>query len=482
MSTGILAISSGALQSHSLAMHSRQLLHAAAGHAADFLESLDERPVRAEVADPRALHAALGGPIPERGENPCAVLDALVANADPGIVASQSPRYFGFVLGGALPASIVADWMAAAWDQNGGGYILSPASGVLHEVVGEWCKDLLGLPAHASHASVTGTQMAHVTCLAVARHHVLGAAGWDAQADGLQGAPRVRVVVGEHRHVTIERAVRLLGLGTNALVPVEADEHGRMRPEALRETLAAGGGPTIVCLQAGEVNTGSFDPFVPLVESAHAAGAWVHVDGAFGLWAAASPRHRHLMEGAAGADSWATDGHKWLNVPYDSGMLFTAHPESHRVAMSSHAAYLSIAGEGERNEDDWAPDFSRRSRAIALYGALRSLGREGVAELVGRCCDCAARFAERLGAEPDVEVLNDVVINQTLVRFGDDDALTDAVVAAVQDEGTCWMSATTWRGRRAMRISVSNWATTLDDVDRSAEAILRCLRSAAVAR
>ena len=462
------------------AIFSRDLFHVAADHAADFLESLVDRPVRAEESDPRVLRAALGGPLPETGVAARLVLDELVEHAGPGIVASQSPRYFGFVVGGSIPASLVADWMAAAWDQNAGGYLLSPASGVLQEIVGDWCKELLGLPSSASHGTVTGTQMAHVTCLAVARHHILAKVGWDAEADGLVGAPRIRVLVGEHRHVTVDRAAQLLGLGSNALVPVAADERGRMRPDALQAALAAGAGPVIVCLQAGEVNTGAFDQFVPLVEAARAAEAWVHVDGAFGLWAAASRRHRHLLDGVSGADSWATDGHKWLNVPYDSGLLFTAHPDSHRAAMASHAPYLSIARAGERDEDDWTPDFSRRSRAIALYAALRWLGREGVAEMVGRCCDCAMRFAERLGAVDEVEVLNDVVLNQVLVRFGGDDAMTDRVIEAAQADGTCWMSGTTWRGRRAMRISVTNWATTFDDVDRSVEAIFRCLRAAGV--
>jgi len=466
---------------HTAGIFYRDLFHAAADHAADFLESVPDRPVRAAESDPLVLKAALGGPLPETGIPARLALDQLVERAAPGIVASQSPRYFGFVVGGSVPASLVADWMAAVWDQNAAGYLLSPASGVLQEIVGDWCKELLGLPPHASHGTVTGTQMAHVTCLAVARHHILAAAGWDAEADGLVGAPRLRVLVGEHRHVTIDRAAKLLGLGTNALVPVAADEQGRMLPDALRASLATEPGPVIVCLQAGEVNTGAFDPFLPLVEVAHAAGAWVHVDGAFGLWAAASRRHRHLVEGAAGADSWATDGHKWLNVPYDSGLLFTAHPESHRAAMASHAAYLSLARPGERDEDDWTPEFSRRSRAIALYAALRALGREGIAEIVGRCCDCATRFAERLSRDDDVEILNDVVLNQVLVRFGGDDATTDHVVEAVQSEGTCWMSGTTWRGRRAMRISVTNWSTTFDDVDRSVEAIFRCLRTAGVA-
>ena len=271
--------------------------------------------------------------------------------------------------------------------------------------------------------------------------------------------------------------MRILGFGTDALVPVAVDAAGRMDAAALREALAAGEGPTIVCAQAGDVNTGGFDPLAEIVEAAHAAGAWVHIDGAFGLWAAASPDRRHLLEGYAGADSWATDGHKWLNVPHDCGLAFVADPEPHRNAMVVSAAYLRGTREGERDGSRWVPDFSRRGRGFAVYAALRSLGREGVAEMVERCCACARRFAEILGAEEDIEILNDVALNQVLVRFGDDDATTDAVVAAVQAEGTCWMSPTTWREQRAMRISVCNWATTISDVDRSCEAILGAARA-----
>jgi glutamate/tyrosine decarboxylase-like PLP-dependent enzyme len=320
--------------------------------------------------------------------------------------------------------------------------------------------------------------MAHVTCLAAARHAVLARAGWDAEVGGLQGAPPVRIVVSAERHATIDRAARFLGFGTDALASVGVDARGRMEIGALRSVLAAGDGATIVCAQAGDVNTGDFDPIAEIVDAAHGAGAWVHVDGAFGLWAAASPRHRHLVAGIAGADSWASDAHKWLNVPYDCGLAFVADPESHRAAMDVTAAYLAPPDEQERSNRAWVPDFSRRARGFAVYAALRSLGRVGVAELVERCCACARRFAEVLGDEPGIEVLNEVVLNQVLVRFGDDDATTDAVVAAVQAEGTCWMGGTTWMGRRAMRISVSNWATTLSDVDRSCAAILGAVRAA----
>jgi glutamate/tyrosine decarboxylase-like PLP-dependent enzyme len=458
-------------------MHSRDLLTAAAGHAADFLETLPDGRVGADELDAHALRAGLAVALPDGPTDPGTVLDELVAAATPGIVRSQSPRYFGYVIGGALPAAMAADVVAVGWDQNAGGYSVSPASAVVEEVVGGWLLDLLGLPAGASFGLTTGCQQAHVTCLAAARNAVLAHVGWDAEEGGLQGAPRVRLLVSEERHVTIDRAARLLGFGTAALVAVAVDDAGRMDPAALRAELASGDGPTIVCAQAGDVNSGGFDPLDEVVEAAHAAGAWVHVDGAFGLWAAASPRHRHLLDGYAGADSWATDAHKWLNVPHDCGLAFVADPDPHRNAMVVSAAYLRGSVEGERDGSRWVPDFSRRARGFAVYAALRSLGRGGVAELVERCCACARRFAEVLGADDGVEVLNDVGLNQVLVRFGDDDAVTDAVVAAVQAEGTCWMSPTTWRGRRAMRISVCNWATTIGDVDRSCAAILAAVHA-----
>ncbi len=450
------------------------LLHDAADRAAAFLEGLPEAPVGPRETDPDALRAALGGPLPVGGDDPAAVLGALAAAAEPGLMRSQSPRFFGFVIGGATPAALAADWLASAWDQNACLYVAAPAAAIAEEVVGGWLAGLLGLPEDASFTLTTGCQMAHVTCLAAARHAVLARAGWDAEAGGLQGAPRVRVLTGAARHVTVDRAVRLLGLGTDALVPVAVDGEGRMEPAALAEALVAGEGPAIVVAQAGEVNTGAFDPLDAIADAAAEAGAWVHVDGAFGLWAAASPARRPLTAGAGCADSWATDAHKWLNVPYDAGLAFCAHPADHRAAMSAGAAYLAP---GARDGLDWAPEASRRARAFTVWAALRALGRDGVADLVERCCTAATRFAEILGEEPGVEVLNDVVLNQVLVRFGDDDDATDAVIAAVQADGTCWLGGTVWRGRRAMRISVSNWATTLSDVDRSAAAILAAARA-----
>jgi glutamate/tyrosine decarboxylase-like PLP-dependent enzyme len=453
----------------------RDLFRLTADYAADFLGSLDERHVGA-VGSADELLERLGGPLPEQGMEPHAVIDSLNRAAAPGIVGIPSGRYFGFVMGGALPAALAADWMTSAWDQNGCLYVASPAAAVAEEVVGGWLAELLDLPADASFAITTGCQMAHATCLAAARHHVLAQVGWDVEARGLAGSPPIRLLVNGDFHMTLGRAVRLLGLGTDALVRIETDGEGRTRPEALRAALADGDAATIVCAQAGEVNSGACDPFAEICDAAREHGAWVHVDGAFGLWAAAAPAHRQLVAGAGRADSWATDAHKWLNVPYDAGLAFVARPAAHREAFSGTAAYLPT---GTRDAMDWTPEASRRARAFPVWAALRSLGRAGVAEMIERCCACARRFAEVLGADPDIEILNDVVLNQVLVRFGDDDQTTDAVLAAVQEEGTCWMGPTTWRGRRAMRISVSNWATTPADVDRSAEAILAVRHRAA---
>jgi glutamate/tyrosine decarboxylase-like PLP-dependent enzyme len=456
------------------AVSERELFHATADYAADFVESLEARSVRPE-ATVEELYEALGGPLPEDGLEPRAVIASLVEAADAGIVGIPSGRYFGFVIGGAVPAAVAADWLAAVWDQNAGLYVGGPSAAVVEEVCRAWLADLLGLPPHVSVGFVTGCQMAHVTALAAARHHVLARAGWDVASDGLAGSPPIEVVVGEKRHVTLDRALRLLGVGTSSLVVVPADDQGRMRVDELR----LGAGPTIVCGQAGEVNTGAFDDLSAIADAASEAGAWFHVDGAFGLWAAASPELRHLVAGVERADSWATDCHKWLNVPYDSGLAFCAHPDAHRAAMTVSASYLVHADDRrERDEVDWTPEFSRRARGFAVYAALRSLGRAGVAELVERCCSHARRFAERLEAG-GAQILNDVVLNQVLVRFGDGEHTRD-VIARVQQDGTCWLGGTEWRGEHAMRISVSNWRTTVDDVDRSADAILAAVRTVAV--
>jgi glutamate/tyrosine decarboxylase-like PLP-dependent enzyme len=458
----------------------RSLLNDATAHAAVFLEELPVRRV-APTATAEALREELGGPLPDSPRDPRQVIADLARAAEPGLMATPGGRFFGFVIGGSLPAALAADWLTSAWDQNAGLYVAAPAASVIEEVCGTWLIELFGLPQKVSYGFVTGCQMANFTALAAARHSVLEAVGWDVEADGLVGAPPIRIIAGEERHVTIDRALRFLGLGTANLRTVPADGRGRMRADALSAALAEVSGPTIVCAQAGNVNTGAVDPLRSICEAAHEVGAWVHVDGAFGMWAAATPSLRHLVEGIERADSWATDAHKWLNVPYESGLVFCAHPATHRVAMGSHASYLVHSEGRERDELDWNPEASRRARGFPVYAAIRSLGRSGVADLVDRCCAHARRFAEALAQEPGVEVLNEVVLNQVLVRFldagGDHDARTRAVVKAVQDDGTCWLGGTTWQGKAAMRISVSNWSTTTEDIDRSVEAILRVASS-----
>jgi glutamate/tyrosine decarboxylase-like PLP-dependent enzyme len=445
----------------------RELFRQAADYAADFVETLDTRPIR-DSAETEELYAALGGPLQEEGLDDRTVLASLVEASEAGLVASPSGRYFGFVVGGSLPAATAADWMATAWDVNAGGWTLGSAAMVVEEVARGWIAELLGLPPGISAGFVTGCQMAHVTALATARHHVLKDVGWDVAQDGLAGSPQLRVVVGEKRHVTIDRALRLLGIGTSSLVLVPVDDQGRMR---IAELPDLSGMPTIVCGQAGEVNTGAFDDLNAIADAAEGTGAWFHVDGAFGLWAAASPRLRHLTRGAERADSWASDCHKWLNVPYDSGIALCAHPDSHREAMTATASYIVMQEDPRRRDAvDWGPEFSRRARGVAVYAALRSLGRNGVADLVERCCSHARLFAELLAAS-GATILNDVVLNQVLVRFGDGET-TREVIRRVQEDGTCWLGGTDWQGEHAMRISVSNWRTTREDVERSATAIL----------
>jgi glutamate/tyrosine decarboxylase-like PLP-dependent enzyme len=453
----------------------RDVLSAAAEHAATYLDSVPERPVGAQL-DPAAARAALHADLPDAPVDARQVLDELVSDSDPGITAMGSPRFFGFVIGGALPAAIAADWLTSAWDQNSGLASPTPAIAAVEEITGGWLIDLLGLPPDASFALVTGCQMAHVTSLAAARHRVLSDAGWDVEEDGLIGAPPVRVLAGDERHVTVDRALRLLGIGAAAIETVESDSRGAMRPDALAGQLRAGSGPAIVCAQAGNVNTGAVDPLDAVCDAAEESGAWVHVDGAFGLWAWTSPAHRELLRGHDRADSWATDGHKWLNVPYDCGMAFVADADAHHAAMAGQASYLQ-QGEPVREPMDWTPELSRRARSLPVYAALRSLGRSGVAELTDRLCACAERFATRLEERAGFEVVAQG-LNQVLFRPEGDDELTDRLVSEIQRDGTCWMSATTWRGRRCVRISVCSWQTTPDDVDRSVEAIAAALESA----
>jgi len=450
----------------------RGALADAAGRIAEYREHLPMAKVR-PIAHRREVRLALGelrdGPAPLDD-----VIAELVEAASPGLMASAGPRYFGFVTGGSLDAALVADVLATGWDQCAFNEALSPAAIAVEDVAGAWLKDILGLPSTASVGFVTGAQGANTVGLAAARWSVLHRHGWDVGRDGLAGAPGVRVVVGAERHATIDRAVRLLGLGEHSLEVVPALSDGAMDAGALVELLGAlEPGPTIVCAQAGNVNTGACDDLAAAGAAARAAGAWLHVDGAFGLWAAASPRTASLVDGVELADSWACDGHKWLNVPYDSGYAFCAHPDVHATALAYTADYLTgqVAGR-ELGGGDFVPESSRRARGFATWAALRSLGRSGVTELVDGCCAVARRLAAGLDELDGVEVVNEVVLNQVLVRVGDAE-LTDRLERAIQDDGTCWLGATTWRGERLLRVAVSNWSTTETDADLVVETIGR---------
>jgi glutamate/tyrosine decarboxylase-like PLP-dependent enzyme len=451
----------------------RDLLDRAAAHAHAFLGGLPERHVGA-TASHEELRAALDVPLPDRGVDAAQVLDGLVEAADPGLVASAGPRYFGFVVGGALPVALAADWLVSAWDQNAGLYVLGPAAAVVEDVAAAWLKDLLRLPSGSSCGFVTGAQMANVAGLAAGRSAVLRDAGWDVEDRGLQGAPPVRVLVGAEAHTTIGAALRLLGFGAATAEAIPVDRAGAMRADSLAQALEGSSGPVIVCAQAGNVHTGAFDPLRAIGEAVRAHGGWLHVDGAFGLWAAASERRRHLVDGVELAHSWCTDGHKWLNVPYDSGLAFVADPEIHHRALALSAAYLVHGEGGERDAESWTPESSRRARGFPVYAALRTLGRQGVADLVDRCCDLAVRFADGLRGQPGVEVINDVVLNQVLVAFpdGDEAAPTQAVVRRIQEDGVMWAAGSLWQGRPVLRLSVSGWSTTAADIDRSIEAVL----------
>ena len=442
----------------------------AAAVAADYRRTVGDRPVTAP-ATLDELRAAFAQPLPDAPLPADQVLDELVATATPGLVHTAGGRFYGFVIGGSFPMGVAADMVVAGWDQCAYNGVLTPAGQAAEEVAGAWLKDLLGLPATASVGFVTGGQEANTVGLAAARHHVLAEAGWDVEADGLAGAPTVRLVAGAERHATIDRALRLLGFGTNALEPVVVDANGAIRVDDLAEVLAARpGGPTIVCLQAGNVNTGACDPFRDAVAVARAHRAWVHVDGAFGLWAATSERTRHLVDGIELADSWGCDGHKWLNVPYDSGFAICSRPEVHAAAVRYSAPYLTGSGTTALAMSDFTLESSRRAKGLTVWALLRHLGREGVAEVVDHLCAMARRFAEQLEAG-GARIANDVVLNMVLVDFGDDDR-NAAIAAAVQAEGTAWLATTDWQGRRFLRLSLSSQATTGADVDAAVTSIL----------
>ncbi|HTV09331.1 MAG TPA: aminotransferase class V-fold PLP-dependent enzyme [Candidatus Aquilonibacter sp.] len=460
-------------------------LSTALRHALAHIDGLRKRSVEA-TASLEELRGRIDVPLQDNSLAPERVIDDLVTAAEGGIVGSAGPRFFGFVIGGSLPAALAADWLTSAWDQNAGLYVIGPAASLVEEVAAGWLKSLFGLPAEASFAFVTGCQMAHVTCLAAARHRVLERVGWSVERDGLTAAPNLRILTSTEQHATVPRAARLLGMGTGCIDALPCDEGGRLRADALERALKERDGkPTIVVLQAGDLNVGAFDDFRTLIPLAHAHGAWVHVDGAMGLWCAASPKHRSLLDGVADADSWSTDGHKWLNVPYDSGYAFIRDVEAHHASQGVHSSYL-VQGAGARDAVDWTPEFSRRARGFATYAALRQLGREGVAELVDRCCAVAAAMIERIGGLPGAKALCEPLINQGMVRFfdprpnatdADHDRVTDAVIAGVRATGEAFFTGTTWRGVRAMRVSVSNWQTTMEDVAPVVACVARVLRA-----
>jgi len=453
----------------------RELLEYVHQRSAEYLERLPERAViAARTGD--ELRRMLAAPLSVDGEAARSVLQLLADAAQEGTVASAGPRYFGFVIGGSLPAALAADWLVSTWDQNSTVFVMSPLVAVIEEIAAGWLRGLAGLPATMSVGFVTGCQMASFTGLAAARHRTLQRAGWDVEADGLFGAPPIDVIVGDEAHYTIFMALRLLGLGAARLQRIATDAQGRMRIDPLRAALRVSQNPCIVCAQAGNVNTGAFDPIDAIADAVAERGAWLHVDGAFGLWAAASPQYAGLIQGTARADSIATDGHKWLNVPYDCGIVFCADAAAHRAAMSLQAAYI-VGSSTERDAHEFVPEESRRARAVPVYAALRSLGSGGLAALVERNCRLARRFADGLRAA-GFEILNEVVLNQVLVAFGDAER-SRRTIAAIQRQGTCWCGGTVWHGRTAMRISVSNWSTTDADVDRSLEAMVRAAAESA---
>ena len=444
-----------------------------------FLDGVADRPVAYQIDFETLLDRMRGEGLLSHRENPTQIVEELSGLANRAVVATAGPRYFGFVVGGALPVALATDWLTATWDQNGAFFAHSPLAAAAEQIAGAWLIDLFGLDKGSSVGFVTGGTMANFTGLAAGRHALLSKSGWDVEKQGLMGAPPITVITSDESHMSIFAALQMLGLGSERVVRVPADEQGRMRAGELRRIISGIETPILVCAQAGNVNTGSFDPFAEIVDCLRDHQSWLHVDGAFGLWAAASSAHRSLTSGIALADSIGTDGHKWLNVPYDCGLVFVRDPAAHLAAMSLNAPYYITRGVKERDNCDWSPEASRRARGFTVYAALRFLGRNGVSDLIERCCRLARRMAEKLSPAPGVTILNDVVLNQVLVRFSDsagmsDDQFTAEVIRRVQEDGTCWLGGTTWRGMQAMRISVSNWSTTEADIDASADAIIRC--------
>ncbi len=461
--------------------HSRNLRRAAE-HAIDWLDGIGERSVAATVPIDE-LRARIARPTPEHPTEAEAVIDDLVAEAAGGLLGSPGGRFYAWVIGGTHPAGLAADWLVSAWNQNAAIADSSPAEAIIEETAGAWTLDLLGLPAEASYAFTSGCQLAHVTALAAARRHLLTGLGCDPEHDGLGGAPQLHVIAGEHGHHSIDRAIRLLGIGTHHLYHVATTDN-RTDPNALSARLnQLGDDPVVVCLSAGDINTGNFDDFTALIPMCHRRpNTWVHIDGAFGLWARVSPRFAHHLNGVEQADSWATDGHKWLNTPFDIGFVATNHPDAHRGAMSIRASYITHSTQ-VRDQIDWNPEWSRRGRGVPVYAVIRALGRSGIAAMIDRCCDAARDLTSGIGNLPGTEILTPVTINQALVRFedptgADHDRFTDHVIDLLQAEGTAYFGGTTWEGMRAMRISVCSWATTPADVTATIDATRTVLANA----
>jgi glutamate/tyrosine decarboxylase-like PLP-dependent enzyme len=457
----------------------RDLLNTTSELANEFLDGLAERPVARPVDFEQLLTELDGAGLQREGDDPNRIVGQLARLAEPAIVASAGPRYFGFVVGGSLPVALATDWLTSAWDQNGGFYAHSPLAAAVEQIAGDWLIDLFGLSKDSSVGFVTGGTMANFTGLAAGRHALLQKLSWDVERQGLVGAPKITVVTSDESHISVFACLQMLGLGSERVVRIPTDDQGRMSSDQLRSILAGIETPILVCAQAGNVNTGAFDPIPEIVSLTRDRPSWLHVDGAFGLWAAASTAHRSLVQGIDLADSVSVDCHKWLNVPYDCGLAFVRDAAAHRAAMTLHASYYVTADRAERDNCDWVPEASRRARGFTVYAALRSLGRKGIEELIDRCCLLARRMADRLAEHQTVTVLNKVVLNQVLVRFSDpsgsdSDEFTAEVIRRVQEDGTCWLGGTTWHGMRAMRISISNWSTTENDIDLSADAILRC--------
>ncbi|QFY60330.1 aspartate aminotransferase family protein [Rhizobium grahamii] len=463
-------------------MDNRELFSKAANHAARFRDHVAEGPQRPRTDYAGAL-ADFSETLPEGATPAETVLDDLVTRAEPGLHAMTGPRFFGWVIGGSHPMGVAADILTSAWGQNTGNHTATPAAAAVETIASRWLLELLGLPLSCSVGFVTGATVANFTCLAAARGEVLMQAGWDADALGLFGAPPISILIGDDAHTTVFSALQFLGLGHDRVVRIATDEQGRIKPDAFGEAIAGVAGPCIAILQAGQINTGHCDDFAQLIPMAKTKGAWVHVDGAFGLWAQASARRRHLTDGAALADSWATDGHKWLQTPYDCGYAIIRNELAHRRAMTIAASYLPFAREGERDPSHYVPELSRRARGFSTWAMIRHLGRSGIEALVDRCCDAAQRIATALASEPGIAIGNSVVLNQAIVRFGTDlpaeqaDALTTETIAELQRVGRIFAGGATWRGRQIMRLSVSNYQTDMSEAEKAAEAIISAYRA-----